>query len=168
METKAWIYRDKSEWLDGEWTHEPDKLQWTDEATGYPCLIVRGPVGALCGYVGVPPSHPFYGKQYGHDAVEEISVHGGLTFSDSCAKDEKEHGVCHIPDPGEPEDIWWFGFDCAHFMDYVPGVHANRELRRIKPSYAEYEYDSYRNVAYVQGEVASLAKQLKDVIDRQP
>lgn len=44
---------DKSGWARGVWDSEPDKIQWQDAETGLPCLIVRGPVGALCGYVGV-------------------------------------------------------------------------------------------------------------------
>lgn len=100
METKE--YRgvwDKSEWDRGPWDDEPDKLQWQDEATGLPCLIVRGPVGALCGYVGVMPGHGFYQTDYNdcpiccgsaenwceHSPRSRLNVHGGLTFSGDCA-----------------------------------------------------------------------------------
>lgn len=62
MENREWHNTDKSSWGDGEWLHEPDKKQWTDQDTGYPCLIVRNRVGALCGYVGVPLDHPYFGK----------------------------------------------------------------------------------------------------------
>lgn len=61
---KTWNNTDKSDWIEGEWKDEPDKCQWVDGATGLDCLIVRGPFGALCGYVGVPESHPYYGKSY--------------------------------------------------------------------------------------------------------
>lgn len=53
METIEYRTADKSQWGEGPWTAEPDKRQWRDEATGLPCLIVRGPHGAFCGYVGV-------------------------------------------------------------------------------------------------------------------
>ena len=33
--------QDKRTWPRGVWDDEPDKKQWRDEATGYPCLIVR-------------------------------------------------------------------------------------------------------------------------------
>lgn len=75
---------DKSEWGDGPWQQEPDKKQWQDKATGLPCLIVRGPSGALCGYVGVSRRHPAYGKSY--DDVD-VRVHGGLTFANTCAEE---------------------------------------------------------------------------------
>lgn len=64
MQTKRWTYVDKSKWRDGPWKAEIDKKQWLDEETGLPCLIVRGPSGALCGYVGVGKSHPFFEKDY--------------------------------------------------------------------------------------------------------
>lgn len=32
---------DKTGWPIGQWTNEPDKVQWIDEATGLDCLIVR-------------------------------------------------------------------------------------------------------------------------------
>jgi hypothetical protein len=64
VKTMEWTNRDKSEWARGPWDHEPDKMQWQDEATGLPCLIVRGPAGALCGYVGVGPTHPWFGIGY--------------------------------------------------------------------------------------------------------
>jgi len=83
---------DKSEWPRGVWDHEPDKVQWQDEDTGLPCLIVRNPVGALCGYVGVPEGRPCHGKEY--DTVD-VECHGGLTFAGPCQihPPAKEHGI---------------------------------------------------------------------------
>lgn len=78
---------DKTGWTEGEWNDEPDKIQWLDEATGLPCLIVRGPVGALCGYVGVAPEHAFHGK--GYDDLD-VDVHGGLTFAHGCSDLSRE------------------------------------------------------------------------------
>lgn len=65
METLEYTTQDKSTWGEGEWNSEPDKVQFQDEATGYPCLIVRARVtGSLCGYVGIPENHPLYGCAY--------------------------------------------------------------------------------------------------------
>src|SRR4051812_13771303 len=71
MPTPTLEYRtiDKTGWGDGPWQSEPDKRQWHDEATGLACLIVRGPMGALCGYVGLPPGHPWHGKEYHESRV---------------------------------------------------------------------------------------------------
>lgn len=95
---------DKSQWGPGPWQEEPDKLQFMT-AAGLPGLIVRGPIGALCGYVGVSAGHPYHGVGYGscpvhcgldryadegqprceHDSPDmRLDVHGGLTFSSFC------------------------------------------------------------------------------------
>lgn len=153
MQTKEYRTVDKSDWIDGEWKDEPDKIQWKDEETGLPCLIVRGPSGALCGYVGVSESHSLYKKDYEHADVE---CHGGLTFADMCADvgDESRH-VCHVPDPGEPDHVWWFGFDCAHSWDLRPKYAKSAQEK----GYFDWNA-TYRGVAYVKGHVANLAKQL--------
>jgi hypothetical protein len=134
----------------GPWSDEPNKMQWVDRATGLPCLIVRGPLGSLCGYAGIYPLHPFHKKDY--DAVD-LDVHGGLTFSGACShSDDEAQGICHVPEPGTSDDVWWFGFDCAHCGDKSPGM-----LRR---GWAGFDGDVYRDVDYVAGEVTSLAAQL--------
>lgn len=74
METREWRWLDKSAWGSGEWTSEPDKKQWADAATGLPCLIVRGPFGALCGYVGVPQDHPAFGLHYDGVTKEDVDA----------------------------------------------------------------------------------------------
>lgn len=84
--TKEYQSIDKSDWGNGPWLGEPDKKQWTDEATGYPCMAVRATVtGSLCGYVGVPESHPAFRKHY-NDV--DVNVHGGLTYADRCGRIE--------------------------------------------------------------------------------
>lgn len=184
MQTIEYRFRDKSSWGDGPWQSEPDKKQWRDEATGLPCLIVRGPSGALCGYVGIAEGHPYFGKsyddrvakptdfdarQYDPDRTPVIAmlcntfadddglvgldlaldVHGGITFGNLCAAGEPEHGICHRPSAGEPDHVWWLGFDCAHSGD-------------LSPKYDDIWRDgTYRTQSYVEAECASLAKQLK-------
>lgn len=132
---------DKSSWGDGPWMKEPDRVEWRHN--GMPCLMVRhNTLGHWCGYVGLPPEHPWYGKEYSDDAVN-VSVHGGLTYSKEC------HGnVCHIAQPGEPEHVWWLGFDCAHCDDHSPGL-----------GY-EWGHSIYRTLAYVQQQTKELAEQL--------
>lgn len=155
MQTIEYRTMDKSSWGAGPWQDEPDKKQWQDAATGLPCLIVRNRGGALCGYVGVAFGHPWHGKEYD---TPDVEVHGGLTFADRCAKgaDEAEH-ICHKPDAGEPADVWWFGFDCAHAWDQSPGYDA------LSPTHLRDSHDVYRDVAYVESECASLAKQIAAV-----
>lgn len=134
---------------EGPWQSEPDKVQWLDAVTGLPCLIVRGNLGSLCGYAGVYPGHPLHGKDY--DDLE-VEVHGGLTFADVCREGKDEgSGICHIPEPGTPEHVWWFGFDCAHCFDFIPAMDNLRDS----------QYRSvYRDVNFVKAEVQQLAAQL--------
>jgi hypothetical protein len=135
---------DRSGWPAGPWDDEPDRVEF--EHAGLPCLLNRGGGGAWCGYAAVPPGHPLHGQDY---EVPDISVHGGLTYAGEC------HGaICHVPKPGEPDDVWWFGFDCAHAFDLTPS----------KLPYAPPIFDEvYRDVAYVRRETERLAEQLAAV-----
>jgi hypothetical protein len=156
MQTLEWATVDKSNWEDGPWKQEPDKKQWLDEETGYPCLIHRSPTsGSLCGYVGVPESHPYFGKNY--DDVD-VQVHGGLTFADSCSESgDPSFGICHLVEPGENDRVWWLGFDTAHYSDYSPAIESLMSGSEIRPAACRF----YRDLAYVEAEVKSLAQQLK-------
>lgn len=154
---------DKSDWPRGEWDNEPDKIQWPDEATGLPCLIVRNHMGALCGYVGVSEGHPLYGKRYHQINLE---VHGGgLTFSNPCAPDPDEtRDICHSPGSGEPDHVWWFGFDCAHAFDLSPAIRKYvEEAERSYSKPAGWAKEVYRNIEYVTEECRQLARQLKEI-----
>jgi len=63
--------------------------------------------------------NPCFEKQY-DDA--EIDAYGGLTFSDFCVHNDKEHGICHVPAPNEPDRVWWLGFDYTHAFDLSSGL----------------------------------------------
>jgi len=151
MERLQWKWRD--DLPEGPWNDEPDKVQWPDPRTGLACMIRRGPLGVWCGYVGVDETHPWFGKDYEDVPVD---VHGGLTFAAPCDGDE-EHGLCHVPGPGEPDPLYWFGFDCGHAWDVHP--------RFLDPAYPdivrmETEFGTYRDVAYVTAETENLALQI--------
>lgn len=62
--------------------------------------------------------------------------------------------VSHV---GEPEDLWWFGFDCAHSMDLAPKMEADLTvlLPRRKP-----DVGTYRALPYIKEQCTELAKQL--------
>ena len=156
MLKRKYKHLDKSSWPRGPWDTEPDKMQWRDKATGLPCLMVRGPMGALCGYVGVSPGHPCYGKHYDdcHDAHENISVHYGLTFAGKCQNGPEDMAICHRVEPGESDDVWWLGFDCAHSYDFAPGTGFIPRLYR----------QTYRDVSYVKAQCKQLAQQLASIL----
>ena len=155
---------DKSSWGEGPWNAEPDKIQGIDEETGYPVLAVRVPWnGALCGYVGVTEEHPTFGLSY--DEVDKFGpeednwrgfrVHGGLTFAGPCQENAEETGICHMPNPGQPDHVHWFGFDMAHCDDICPATEAKYKFSSGNP------WAQYRTLEYVLAECSNLARQLK-------
>lgn len=155
MEIKEWTTIDRKDWHAGPWDSEPDKVQWPDITTGLPCLAVRHrSSGHWCGYVGVAVGHIAHGKHEDSirivdDESQYIDIHGGLTFSGACREMTSEGvGICHIPAPGESDDVWWFGFDCAHSGDCSPMDTINMRD------------GSYRTIAYVKAECKRLAAQL--------
>ncbi len=166
---KEQSFVDKSKWDRGPWDDEPDKVQMLHKESGLDCLIVRAPLGALCGYVGVTEGHPFFNVDYGactlkpacgepyceHTPESILQVHGGITFSNMCQED-REHGVCHTPLPGRSDKVFWLGFDCNHFDDLAPFM-AQLDLDRLGRG------QQYRAIDYVKNEIEQLAQQLADM-----
>ena len=169
METIEHHTFDKSKWDKGPWTKEPDKIQFADPETGMPCLIVRNYSGALCGYVGVAEGHLAFEQSY---EEPDVNVHGGLTFAGFCREGAEEHGICHVPGPGEPDRIWWLGFDCAHAGDYMPQTTASLresgffEKHPESVAFHKPPYERYRTVAYVKKQCAKLANQLEAMCEK--
>lgn len=173
METREWTFVDKSLWGTGPWSSEPDKLQWEDPQTGMPCLAVRSFQGNWCGYVGVEPGHPFYGIPYAacarrpipcvgddcsHTPEDLFDVHCGVNYSRACT--DNPEGICHVPSPGEPEHLWWFGFDCGHAFDISPVL--NAQLRAMGSHPFDVPEMTYKSLEYVRTECRRLALQLDD------
>lgn len=156
------------------WTVEPDERRWGDASTGYACLAARGPVGAWCGYVAVPGDHPALGLSYYTDsfdiddllqdrktladakiqhAINQISVHGGLTFAGSLGWRE-----------GVEEATWWFGFDCAHAGDFSPKMdRLDHPVLGLGCPTGWGGVITYRTLEYTEGQCADLARQLQAV-----
>ncbi len=99
---------------------EGDLYEWTYTAKnglGVECVIKRNTTLALCGYVVITSDNKLFKLDY--DSIYsklDVSVHGGLTYSD------------------EGEGGWIIGFDCAHAGDLCPafpyydGVYRTREF----------------------------------------
>jgi hypothetical protein len=161
VKTLKYKWIDRTGWEAGPWDAEPDKVQWQDKVTGLPCLAVRNEtMGHWCGYVGISEGHPCFGKKYDDYALGQLGCHGGVTFSGFCQEDNKEHGVCHVPASGEPERVWWLGFDCCHAFDFAPGLVATIKKVGGKP----WPDNRYRDLWYVKRQCADLAKQLKATV----
>lgn len=167
----------KTEWGDGVWQNEPDRFEWIDEATGYPCLAKRAMThGAWCGYVGIPREHNCYGKNI-YDLDLNIDVHGGLTYGAEC-DGNLETGICHKADK---DDVFWYGFDCAHYCDFEPAIEAMHRdilvsymtsnykdfLDKLPPEWNPLEErllkKTYRDLDFVKSECTKLVKQLKEL-----
>lgn len=166
MISKTWIFRDRTKWEKGEWDKEPDKVQWEDPDTKFPCLALRNLIGNWCGYVGVPKDHPFYGKNYDECSLKDspceedycdhcsgsiLNVHGGITFNSFCNEGNPIEGICHQ----DPEKVWWIGFDTAHCDDLSPGGFS-------------FKGTIYRSLSYVMLECLSLASQLEKLNGNSP
>lgn len=153
------------------WLSEPNREQFPHN--NYACVILRGPVGALCGYVGVLPEHPLYGKGYDHRIFvlpswgkQPIGKRGVIplilnagnkdgTVSIDCYFNV-HGGITYAANRAPDEDSsvrWWFGFDCSHCDDLCPG------LEKFMPPFPG-ETRVYRDIEYVRQECRSLADQL--------
>ena len=88
-----------------------------------------------------------------------LDVHGGITYADAC-----QGRICHVPAAGEPDDVWWFGFDCGHSGDLSPAMRARLEELmppHLKPSASPFDRgEVYRTLDYVRREVNKIAEQL--------
>lgn len=109
------------------------------EHCGFRCVITKNDrMGFLCGYVGLPPEHPFHGKDY--DDCHSIDVHGGWTYG--------ADGVSCI----DRDEKWYLGFDCAHAGDLIPSMENDTIGHEV-----------YRDEIFVTNELKSAAEQLQKV-----
>lgn len=153
---------DRAGWGEGPWDNEPDRIEW--ESHGFPCLMRRTDMGNWCGYVAVLPGHPVFEKNY-NDV--DVNVHGGLTYAEHC------HGsICHVPKPGEPDNVWWLGFDCAHGGDVVPSYRRlYKEIGLSATAFTGFDdrlRERYRDVPYVRDQIEHLAAQLSALSKASP
>ncbi|KKN75260.1 hypothetical protein LCGC14_0382590 [marine sediment metagenome] len=143
----------------------------------FPCSIWKTDLGTLCGYIGVPPSHPWYRQdQSVLGPLGGIDVHGGITLAcheKSSRMPSEEYRATMLKAPtGGPypklewmdmpnkdgaswphdtgQDVWWIGFDCAHLYDLTPSD--------------PHPGDVYRDESYVRNELEGLARQAADAM----
>jgi hypothetical protein len=162
MENLEWRVIDKKTWGPGPWQDEPDKEQWVDKETGFPCLLVRNDAGSLCGYVGVAEGHPWHSRRF-----EEINpvpgVHREMSYSNLCQPAPEGEGVCHEAAPNEPDELWWVGFHCANLWDLQPGYRAT--LETVLPTILHgrlFKGQTYRTAEYVKEQCTLLALAARD------
>ncbi len=137
----------------------------------FPCSIWKTDMGHLCGYLGVPPSHPWYRQdQCMSGVLSRINVHGGITLachekSSRGLSEEYRDAMKKLPSgewknlpplewvdvPNKDnaswphdtgQDVWWIGFDCNHLWDQ----------------------ESPKDERYVRNELEGLARQAADAM----
>ena len=159
------------------WFIEDNKVSFTSD--GLNCHMCRGPLGTWCGYVGIPKSHPWYGKSYSAEVKPSPEMltnrhendHGSIDLfcamlSETSSNESLSISLCmrvhggltyandHHP-YAKPDGLWWFGFDCAHFGDLVPVFAEQFDRLQILRN-----NEVYRDQQYVVAECQSLAAQL--------
>ena len=116
------------------------KIESDFEYRGYRCVVVFQDMGHRCGYVGLKPGHPLYGKEYSdYVEVKKSDLEGEEIGKRSmisllvASNDEDDRarieiyfnvhggityagGNSNYPIEG---NLWWFGFDCAHWGDLI-------------------------------------------------
>ncbi len=149
----------------GKWIKELNLVRF--KAYGYHCVAARVPdLGHLCGYVAIDDNHPLHFKDYplDHERYPDLipesylNAHGGVNYSYA------SQGVVSL---NENDNLWWLGFDCAHFGDYVP-YNSSLALKKITGiddlNTGMYGNDFlYKTMGYVKQECIKLAKQLRNI-----
>ena len=98
---------------------------------------------------------------YNHSPEAVLDVHGGITYAASCEDNEV---ICHKAAPGEDDNLWWFGFDCAHSGDLSPKMNSlHRMIPELGTNWGNWlnDWEKYRDVNYIREETNHLAGQLK-------
>jgi hypothetical protein len=117
----------------GPWKEEPTIERFNN--LGFPSVIWRTWDWTLNGYLGVPSTHPWFGR---HDV--DARVHGGLTsYSDHCG--------------GQEDDHWYLGFDCSHISDLSPHRLAMYGAMNVLNN------GTYKTIEFVRSELHHLAEQ---------
>jgi len=136
---------DRAEFPPGPWDAEPMD-RWEGEIDGVPVLAVRNNSGAWCGYVALA-------GEISEQLIDELGElsHGGITYGpEHC---QKLGPICHTPRPGQPDNVQWIGFDCAHVGDDVPALRRAERMAGLTPPWGR---DVYRDLLYVKTVLARM------------
>ncbi len=135
----------------------PNDVLEAGEFYGHEYRIISNGKGYLCGYVKVEKGHPWHGAhyfdfEYDDHSLDDIEVHGGITFASHDVPCEKEGD-----DAG-----YWLGFDCSHGGDAPDSKYVTGELGQKRDWWMDlmtFEGDTVKPIEYVRSECEGLAKQ---------
>ena len=100
--------------------------------------LLRMSWGIWNGYVILPKGHIFHGKNMSDKEIEDLQVHGGVTYSAPGGNDWSK------------DDDWILGFDTNHMHDFSP----DSKIRDFKIFLTGCK--NYKNHAYVVQEAKNL------------
>lgn len=113
--------------------------EWTTRA-GLKAVVIAHDMGHRCGYVSVPAEHPLHGKDYNE---VDLDVHGGVTYA------------------GMRDDLWWFGYDCAHLGDARdPELMSDEYKNVLLGRKLNFDGDTIKTLDFCVNECESMAAQL--------
>jgi len=144
------IEYDPTEWFGHDFPeHFKKEVPWFNEILfddktrthkGIKYRVLRMPDGYWNGYVFLPKGHFLYGKLYYDEEIENLNVHGGITYSNF--------------DYGEGSS-WMLGFDTSHWYDHAP----RDKCRSLDAFYIAVK--NYKTYSYVVKETKKLIKDIK-------
>ena len=111
---------------------------------GYKAVILYVGDSHHCGYIGVTKDHSLYWKHYDDILCADIEVHGGLTFSEDSISEDF---------PAD-DNLWWLGFDCAHYGDKTNSVISRDFVERG---------GIFRDKDFCVKELHSMSRQMKEL-----
>lgn len=133
------------------------------EYKGFICVVLFQGSGHRCGYVGIPKTNEYYNVDYNEIPV---SCHGGLTYSRSYLA------------LNDDSDIWWIGFDCAHWNDakdymsarkyFADDEEALKIINLLETSDMRYPTGgTVRDLSYCKNECIGIVNQLLEESEEQ-
>ena len=118
-----------------------NEILWDSEIrehAGLKFRVLRMSWGIWNGYVILPKGHIFHGKNMGDKEIEDLRVHGGVTYTDSGGNIWSKN------------DDWIIGFDTDHMYDFSP----DNKIRNFNIFLDGCK--NYKNHAYVVPETKNL------------
>ena len=134
----------------GPWHAEPDRVEL--EQDGIPCLLLRGPMGAWCGYVGLPREHSWARADLitgGHPTSPWPEHAPEITY-------QKRSPPTNAPPGHATECEQWIGFSCV-----TPGGSTLEIQALLDGSGPPHDY---RELARAEEEIRCLARLVLDAL----
>lgn len=139
------------------WKDEPNFAYYTDENTGLDYFINRHPIlGFLCGSVIIKKTDV---KLFPNELIDQ-EINGFFEEGKIVLLSELDWGFfANFP-------VWCISFHCGHAGDLVPhDFYSAKELKHTEKYYRlRFQFNTYRDIKYVQKECIKLVAQVADFL----